>query len=475
MPRCRPPRKSSHKSTKTQLTQQQKARRYSPRAALAAIGAHVRAIKLLDPIKQKVVILQKSIRYTPFQKLTDALITILAGAHGLSEINTRLRSDEALQRAFGRSGCAEQSVVQETLSACTELNLQQMRQAMDEIFRQHARAFRHNYEENLQLLDIDMSGMPCGPQQEESRKGYFSEAGIRYGRQLGRVVATHYEEIVTDRLFAGNVQLIPALPSLIEAAEATLELDEARRRRTVLRMDAGAGSVDAINWVLERGYQVHGKDMSSVRAAGLAQSVTEWFTCPRRPGREMGWVTVEASDYVRPLRRLAMRWRLRNGQWKYALLLSTLAPREVMQLLKQPVDRVNDQRAVAAAYAKLYDLRGGAIEIEFKEDKQGFGMTKRSKKKFTAQQMVMLLGQLAHNVVVWARQWLSKSNPQLLRFGVLRFVRDVFSTSGFIEFAADGAIKAVVLNCAAPAARRSAEALSILLQTNRIRVRLGQT
>ena len=384
MPRCHPPRKSSRKSTKTQLTQQQKARRYSPRAALAAIGAHVRAIKLLDPIKQKVVILQKSIRYTPFQKLTDALITILAGAHGLAEINTRLRSDEALQRAFGRSGCAEQSVVQETLSACTELNLQQMRQAMDEIFRQHARAFRHNYEENLQLLDIDMSGMPCGPQQEESRKGYFSEAGIRYGRQLGRVVATHYEEIVTDRLFAGNVQLIPALPSLIEAAEATLELDEARRRRTVLRMDAGAGSVDAINRVLERGYQVHGKDISSVRAAGLAQSVTEWFTCPRRPGREMGWVTVEASDYVRPLRRLAMRWRLRNGQWKYALLLSALEPCEVMQLLKQPVDRVNDQRAVAAAYAKLYDLRGGAIEIEFKEDKQGFGMTKRSKKKFAA-------------------------------------------------------------------------------------------
>ncbi len=55
-----------------------------------------------------------------------------------------------------------------------------------------------------------------------------------------------------------------------------------------------------------------------------------------------------------------------------------------MQLLKQPVDLVNDQRAVAAAYAKLYDLRGGGIEIEFKEDKQGFGMTKRSKKKFAA-------------------------------------------------------------------------------------------
>ncbi len=146
-----------------------------------------------------------------------------------------------------------------------------------------------------------------------------------------------------------------------------------------------------------------------------------------------------------------------------------------MQLLQQPVDRVKDQRAVAAAYAKLYDLRGGAVEIEFKEDKQGFGMTKRSKKKFAAQQMVMLLGQLAHNVVVWARQWLSQSDAKLARFGVLRLVRDVFSTSGFIEFAADGGIKAVVLNHAAPAARRSMEALRTLLQTNRIRVRLGET
>jgi hypothetical protein len=281
-----PLKKSSRRPTKPQLRQQSD-RRYSPRTALAATGLHLRHIKLLDPIKQKVVILQKSIRYTPFQKLTDAFITILAGAHGLAEINTRLRSDKALQRAFGRSGCAEQSVVQETLSACTELNIEQMRQAVDEIFRRHSRAFRHNYQASLQLLDIDMSGMPCGPQQEESRKGYFCEAGIRYGRQLGRVVATHYKEIVTDRLFAGNVQLIQALPSLISGAEATLALDEARRQRTVLRMEAGAGSIDAINWVLERGYQVHGKDMSSVRAAGLAQSAPNCL--PVRTDRGVRW------------------------------------------------------------------------------------------------------------------------------------------------------------------------------------------
>lgn len=178
--------------------------RYLPRAALAAVGLKVNSLKLLEPVKQKVVILQKSLRHTPAQKLQDAFIAILAGAHGLSEINTRVRSDEALQRAFGRGACADQSVVQETLNACTELNVQQMQQAIDAIFRRHSAAYRHNYTERLQLLDVDMTGMPCGPNQEGSRKGYFGENNIRYGRQLGRVIAAHYEEIVVDHLFTGD-------------------------------------------------------------------------------------------------------------------------------------------------------------------------------------------------------------------------------------------------------------------------------
>lgn len=134
--------------------------RYSPRAALAAVGLKVNSLKLLEPVKQKMVILQKSLRHTPAQKLQDAFIAILAGAHGLSEINTRVRSDETLQRAFGRDACADQSVVQETLNACTELNVRQMQRAADVIFRRHSAAYRHDCTERLQLLDVDMTGMP---------------------------------------------------------------------------------------------------------------------------------------------------------------------------------------------------------------------------------------------------------------------------------------------------------------------------
>jgi hypothetical protein len=39
--------------------------RHSPRAALAAVGLKVNSLKLLEPVKQKVVILQKSLRHTP--------------------------------------------------------------------------------------------------------------------------------------------------------------------------------------------------------------------------------------------------------------------------------------------------------------------------------------------------------------------------------------------------------------------------
>lgn len=106
-------------------------RLYSPRATLCAIGIKLRSMKLFESIADHVKIKQKTIKHTPVEKLTDAFIAILAGAHGLAEINTRVRSDAALQRAFGRSSCAEQSVVQETLDACTVENVRQMKHAFE--------------------------------------------------------------------------------------------------------------------------------------------------------------------------------------------------------------------------------------------------------------------------------------------------------------------------------------------------------
>jgi hypothetical protein len=150
---------------------------------------------------------------------------------------------------------------------------------------------------------------------------------------MGRVVAPAYDEVVADRLYPGNLQLRDTLPHLVEALEKTLELDEAQRRRTVLRIDAGGGSMNGINWLLRRGYHVHCKDISSRRAAHYAISVREWVADPRRPGREPGWAVVKSGDSARPVKRQALRWRKRNGQRCHALLISTLEPGDVLRLL----------------------------------------------------------------------------------------------------------------------------------------------
>src|SRR5215210_1048793 len=264
-------------------------RRFSPCAGLAAIGIRLRSLDLFGPIRQRVRIAQKAVKYTPADKLYDAFIAMLAGAHGLVEINTRLRSDAALQAAFGRRGCAEQSVVQETLDACTAENVRQMERAVDAIYRRHSRGFRHDYARSWQVLDADMSGLPCGPKAAFATKGYFANQRNRRGRPLGRVVASRYDEVVVDRLFPGRARLTTALQPLVLAAEQTLALDEAKRPRTILRVDAGGGSLDDVNWALRRGYQVHCKDYSTQRAVTLAASVATWVDDPRTPGRQVGW------------------------------------------------------------------------------------------------------------------------------------------------------------------------------------------
>ena len=81
---------------------------FSLRATLCVLGAKIKALKLFDTLAQHLHIQQKTVKHTPLEKLCDAFIALLAGAHGLYEINTRLRTDTALQRAFGRQACAEQ-------------------------------------------------------------------------------------------------------------------------------------------------------------------------------------------------------------------------------------------------------------------------------------------------------------------------------------------------------------------------------
>jgi len=460
--------------TMEKSTTKQEQHHYTARAGLVALGMKFRQLGIFRSMQACVQIAQKKVKYTPGEKVLDALITVLAGAHGLVEANKRVRPDRALQRAFGRTGCAEQSVISETLDACTAENVEQMRQAYQVIYQQHSAGYRHDYERALQLLDIDMTGQPCGNKAAFATKGYFAKQRNRRGRQLGRVLATWYEESVEDRVYDGKTQLPKVFQELVLAAEDVLGLDEVKRKRTILRTDGHGGSRDDVNWALARGYLIHTKEYSTERARKLAETVVTWHDDPKIAGRQVGWATAEAPEYVRPVKRIAVRTRKKNGQWGIGVLISTIPSEQIGLLARIPASHQPDPETTLLAYVYFYDLRGGGVETAIKQDKQGLGITKRNKKRFEAQQMMAQLNALAHNLIIWSRRWLAKTSNRIEHLGILRMVRDVFHLSGLVHFSSHGSIENITLNKADPYALDLCAGLLPLLAPLHVAVNLDE-
>ena len=407
---------------------------YSSHGSLIAIAVWVKQQAIWAGVEAKVTIPQKTVIYRPTDKLRAVFAAILAGAHGLVEVNTRLRADKGLCVAFDLPNWPDQSTLSETLSACTTETVTAMRMCLRTIYQQHGRAMRHRPEDGLLILDVDLTGLPCGVQAEEATKGYFSEEPGRRGRQLGRVIAPAYAEVVTEALYAGKKQLTQAFEPLVEAAEQTLHLDqdESRRHDVLLRVDAGAGTEEQIDWALGRGYHVLTKLKSHQRTQKLVRSVVTWYSDPKVPRRSVGHVE-QPHAFVRPTMQIAIR-STREHKGKLVtttrVLVTDLSEHQVMTIASQPCSGSPTREQVALAVAHAYDQRGGGAETENRQDKQGLGLTKRNKKSFAAQEMLVMLAELAHNVLIWVRQDLLQEEPCCQQFGIQRLVRDLLQIPG---------------------------------------------
>jgi hypothetical protein len=431
---------------------------YTARASLAMVGHYFRMMEIWPIVCQHVHIPQKVKQHQPQEKLLDCFLNILAGGHGLIELHTLIRPDLVVQRAFGRSSCAEQSTISDTLDACDAQTNAHMRAALKDILARHGQASRHSYTQQLHVWDVDMTGWPGGRQGEGVEKAFFADHAHRRGRQLGRVLATPYDEVLVDRLYNGKRQLENCLCELVRDAEVMLETDaddEAarnRRKNTVLRVDGGGGTEADINWMLSRQYHVMVKLRNALRAHKLAQSVVAWVVDERFPARQLGWVE-HPTRYGAPTRQLAIRTRKlggpKAGEWGHCVLVFTLSDTQLSDLLAapSPTSPADPQALFNALH--FYDLRGGAAETQFKGDKQGLGLAHRNKRRFYAQDMLVLLGQLAHNFVIWMRNRLARVDSRFASFGIHRIVRDVFRIDGCVRFRQEGGLEQleqVVLN-----------------------------
>lgn len=435
----------------------------SARAGLIGIGLWILSRKIKEVIKEQVKIKQKVVKYEAVEKLMSVVVMILGGGRGINAINQEVRPEKKLVQAFGLKGCAEQSVIQETLDRCGEENIKEMEEALKKIYQGESLGYRHNYQAGVQILDVDLSGKPCGKKGEQAEKGYFSGEKNLVGRQIGRVVASRYGEIVVERLYPGNATLVTVQQELIKHAVEVLELDAAKRGQTLIRLDAGGGSQDQVKWLEEQGFVYCTKEYSGKRVMALIPKDIDWIPDPKTDGREVAFLAALPTDPPHR-RRVAVRCRKKNGHFSYGIIISTIPPRQLMFLTRQPVDRATDPLVVLFADVAFYDQRGGGVETAFRGSKEGLQITRRHKKRFFGQFMLLLLEQLAFNLLVWSRRALVAAGfSHIASFGPLRLIHSLSQIPGILILNSRGRLAEIRLCRDHPFSSPLAKTLSQLL------------
>jgi len=196
----------------------------------------------------------------------------------------------------------------------------------------------------------------------------------------------------------------------VQGAENALELSPKQRRRTVWRLDGGAGSDDHLRWLLGRGYHIIAKGMNNRRAAALAKQVRRW------DAYRDAWIAEVSPpvDYGRPVRVFVKR-RLKANKFCYSYYVSSLS------------------LPSKGHFMAYYDHRGAAEIEQFRNDKAGLGLEARRKRSFLAQKGYILLTDLAHNLLAdfYHRALV---NTRFEAYGPKRIVRDLLHFPGRLIF-----------------------------------------
>src|ERR671928_1772832 len=197
----------------------------SSHASLCALGAYLRQIDFFAPLEARLHLKQKVVKYTPIQKVEMVFVALLAGAKAIAQTGTTFRIDPAFQRAFGLPGCADQSVLAETLNAATDKDVAALRAAVEQIFQQHSQACRHDFTQDFLVLDLDLSPLPASRKAEGSERCSMGRCRSRTGRKLVRVRAGPYQETVWEAVRRGRtVEGLDLLKEAVAEAERILNL-----------------------------------------------------------------------------------------------------------------------------------------------------------------------------------------------------------------------------------------------------------
>lgn len=191
-----------------------------------------------------------------------------------------------------------------------------------------------------------------------------------------RVSAIKYRETIWSDVLPGNYHTVHGLQPAVEAAENALELASHQRKRTVWRLDGGAGSEQKLRWLVERGCHILAKGMNNNRTMALVRQVRRW------DAYKEAWVAEVPApqDYAR-LVRVFVKRRWKDNKFQYSYYVTTLS------------------LPSKGNFLALYDARGGAEVEQFRNDKSSLSLALRRKHSYLGQIAYVLLTDLAHNLL----------------------------------------------------------------------------
>jgi hypothetical protein len=245
-------------------------------------------------------------------------------------------------------------------------------------------------------------------------------------------------------LYPGNQTSEKSLFETIQQLEALLQLhDRYQRSRILIRLDAGFGNDQNINWLLHRGYQVLSKHKSSKRASLIASQIDVWH-----PLDDRKWIAEVPQPlchrYYRRTQTAVLCWyNSKSNVFKYALLVCSLLDLGLLEI------------------NHLYDERA-RIENEIKSDKGGLLLPKRRKKQFEAQEALVLLTDLAHNILAWSRDFWA-AEAKIGDLGIYGIINKIMTIPGKLTFE-DGKLVKARLQATHPLAKPVVSCLSRLLR-----------
>jgi len=195
------------------------------------------------------------------------------------------------------------------------------------------------------------------------------------------------------------------------AVESSLDLGAAQRKRTVYRLDGGAGTDENLKWLIQRDYQVIAKGFSGKRAYALSWQVVRWD-----PYDNTCWLGAVSSpiDFGRPVQ-VVVKKRLHKQDFKHSYYVSTLP------------------FSSKKAFMGRYNDRGGAEVEQFRADKSGLFLSSRRKQSFAAQKGLVLLTDLAHNLLA-DFQYRALAGSSFAHWGLKRIVRDLLAIPARLHF-----------------------------------------